>query len=194
MRQLDDATLKACNDFVESGVKQHVDPSVEVDFIFQLLRVCGGESAVPPEEGSPEYATVVRMTLKILKFVGDLLAFDFWEHSVFCTDPPDVFDTALRGFSTRAALLGTHERQLLDANVTLSDVRRSLEFADQQVKELYQVFSMALMPEGFNVPKEARYQCAWTFMVLNDAFADYWPQLRRMLGPGRFQRRHRPTM
>ena len=33
MRQLDDFTLKACNDFVESGVKQHVDPSVEVDFI-----------------------------------------------------------------------------------------------------------------------------------------------------------------
>ena len=193
MRQLDDATLKACNDFVESGAKQHVDPSVEVDFIFELLRVCGGESAVPPEEGSPEYATVVRMTLKILKIVGDLLAFDFWEHSVFCVQP-DVFDTALRGFPTRAALLGTHERQLLDANVTLSDVRRSLEFADQQVKELYQVFAMALMPEGFNVPKEARYQCAWTFMVLDDAFTDYLPQLRRMLGPGRFQRRHRPTM
>src|SRR5579864_6799185 len=52
MRQLDDATLKACNDFVESGVKQHVDPSVEVDFIFELLRVCGGESAVPPRGGT----------------------------------------------------------------------------------------------------------------------------------------------
>jgi hypothetical protein len=194
MRQLDDDTLKDFNDFVESGVKQHVDPSIEVGVIFQLLMDCGGESAVPPEEGSPEYATVVRMALKILKIVGDLLAFDFWEHLRFCIQDPDVFDTALRGFSTRTALLGTHERKLLDANVTLSDVRRSLEFADQQVVELYQAFSVALMPEGFSVPKEVRHQCAWTLMVLNDAFADYWPQFRRMLGPGRIQRRPRPTM
>jgi hypothetical protein len=194
MRKLDDATLKSFNDFVDSGVKKHVDPSIEVGVIFQLLSTCGDESGVPPQEGSPEYATVVRMTLKILKILGELLAFEFWEHLLFCIQDPDVFDTALRGFSTRTALLGTYERQLLDPNVTLSDVRRSLESADQQVTELYQAFSVALMPEGFNVPKETRHQCAWTLMVLSDAFADYWPRLRRMLGRGRIQRRPRPTM
>jgi hypothetical protein len=151
--------------------------SQDIVRLFERLRTSAFESRLI--EGTPQFYVFVRFARDIVDHVGELLEYDVWERLKF--DPQFPWPGLPKQCSVheRRELFVRNRLRLRD-EVSLDDVRTTLDFAKRLVGQMFRELALGLMAGDETVPRT----CALTVLELHAGFRHIWKPTRRHLLKG----------